>query len=376
VAGLFLQETIMNMNTKRNIDAATVREAARGRWIEILAALAPELDNALSKPGRHVGCPVHGGKDGFRLFKDVDLSGGGVCNSCGPYSDGFALIRWLKDVDFPSALSLVNDVALGSSYMVPKPVRKPVQPCDRQAGESVKYRLNEMWRQAFDPLSIKSDLLWGYLESRGLRIHRRADIRNLRLHPGLKSFNEDGRYEGSYPCILALVQNTDGLPVTLHRTYITHEGTKAPVQSAKKMMPIIPGGRVQGAACRLTKGSTSIGVCEGIETALAVWLATGMAVWPCLNAALLGMFEPPPGVRLVWIWGDRDANLAGQKATAQLKEKLDLSGVENSIWIPSADLLPHLNSGKSTDWLDVLTELGPHAFPLAIIEPYKYNQAA
>ena len=366
----------MNMNTKRNIDAATVREAARGRWIEILAELAPELDNALSKPGRHVGCPVHGGKDGFRLFKDVDLSGGGVCNSCGPHPDGFALIRWLKGVDFPGALSLVNDAALGSSGRVPTLVRKPVQPRGRQAGESVKDRLNEMWRQAFDPLSIKSDLLWGYFEGRGLRIQHRADVRNLRLHPGLKSFDEDGRYEGTHPCILALVQNPGGLPVTLHRTYITREGGKAPVQSAKKMMPIIPGSRVQGAACRLAQGSPSIGVCEGIETALAVWLATGMPVWPCLNAALLGMFEPPPDVRLVWIWGDRDASLAGQKAAAQLKEKLDSSGVGNSIWIPGADLLPHLNGGKSTDWLDVLTGLGPHAFPSSRIEPCKYSQAA
>ncbi|ECS4958781.1 zinc-binding protein, partial [Salmonella enterica subsp. enterica serovar Typhimurium] len=49
--------------------ADTVREAANGNWLFILAALAPHLEPALRKPGRHVSCPIHGGKDGFRLFK-------------------------------------------------------------------------------------------------------------------------------------------------------------------------------------------------------------------------------------------------------------------------------------------------------------------
>ncbi|MGB5675668.1 MAG: primase-helicase zinc-binding domain-containing protein, partial [Gemmatimonadota bacterium] len=80
---------------KNPIDAREVRAHAADRWIEILGAVAPALEPALSHPGRHVPCPVHGGKDGFRLFRDVDRTGGGVCNTCGSFHDGFALLMWV-----------------------------------------------------------------------------------------------------------------------------------------------------------------------------------------------------------------------------------------------------------------------------------------
>ncbi|MBZ3672428.1 hypothetical protein JT305_10370 [Salmonella enterica subsp. enterica serovar Senftenberg] len=74
-----------------------------------LAALAPHLEPALRKHGRHVSCPIHGGKDGFRLFKDAHLTGGGVCNTCGANHDGFELLMWLNNWDFKQCLSEVGD---------------------------------------------------------------------------------------------------------------------------------------------------------------------------------------------------------------------------------------------------------------------------
>jgi hypothetical protein len=143
------------------------------------------------------------------------------------------------------------------------------------------------------------------------------------------------------------------------------------------MMPLVPGRVVQGAACRLTRGQASLGVCEGIETAMAVWLATGIAVWPTLNAALLSLFEPPPGVKTVWIWGDDDLSKTGELAALALKKKLDAANVESGIWIPDAGILPASGKRKGVDWLDVLTECGPHAFPLAATgEPREYRKAA
>lgn len=364
---------------KRNIDATVVRNAAHGRWIEILTALAPELDAALSKPGRHVSCPVHGGKNGFRLFKDADWLGGGVCNTCGSFHDGFALLRWLKCVDFPTIVEMVNEIVLGGSVIQPRRLaRKPIQPAP-PPDESIRVRLNATWGQAFPHISPKASLMWTYFQNRGINLSVKESVNNLRLHPGLKSFDEDGKYEGTYPCILALVQDRDGQPVTIHRTYITHDGLKAPVENAKKMMPLIPGRAVQGAACRLTRSLASLGVCEGIETALAVWLATGVAVWPTLNAPLLSLFDPPPGVKIVWIWGDNDLSKTGELAALELKKKLDAANVESGIWIPDASILPAASSTprKGVDWLDVLTECGPHAFPLASVgEPREYRKAA
>jgi putative DNA primase/helicase len=41
----------------------------------------------------------------------VAESGGVVCNQCGPFADGFAVVKWFKDVNFPEALQLVADAA-------------------------------------------------------------------------------------------------------------------------------------------------------------------------------------------------------------------------------------------------------------------------
>ena len=46
-------------------NAKAVKEQARGRWLEILPLLDARLSDAVARAGKHVPCPVHGGKDGF-----------------------------------------------------------------------------------------------------------------------------------------------------------------------------------------------------------------------------------------------------------------------------------------------------------------------
>ena len=74
----------------------TVAEAASGHWSYIASCIAPELDQAITKAGRHVPCPKHGGKDGFRVFKDFEETGGGSSNRDGQFSNGFKLLCWLQ----------------------------------------------------------------------------------------------------------------------------------------------------------------------------------------------------------------------------------------------------------------------------------------
>jgi|TARA_B100000446_G_scaffold184352_1_gene206126 hypothetical protein len=97
-------------------DASKVREKASGRWLEILAYLAyDQLGEAIQKPKKHHTCPIHGttnksGKgDGFKFFKDVVDSGGGVCNTCGPFPDGFLLLQEVKGWDFKTTLAHVAE---------------------------------------------------------------------------------------------------------------------------------------------------------------------------------------------------------------------------------------------------------------------------
>lgn len=92
------------------IDVNTVREAARGHWDAIFCALAPTLKAAMQRPGKHVACPVHGGKDGFRLFPDYEQAGSCVCNTCGTFRDGFAALEWLHGWSFAETLEKVARV--------------------------------------------------------------------------------------------------------------------------------------------------------------------------------------------------------------------------------------------------------------------------
>lgn len=102
------------------MNAADVREAAAGRWADIL----PRLDipgDALT--GRHGPCPGCGGRDRFR-FDDKDGRGTWICGQGGePVSgDGFALLHHVKGWDFGRALREVAYVlGMSREQRAPRP---------------------------------------------------------------------------------------------------------------------------------------------------------------------------------------------------------------------------------------------------------------
>ena len=64
------------MKHEYEYETQQVKEDACGRWERVLLTLAPLLKDAMERKGKHVPCPVHGGRDGFRVFRDVDETGG------------------------------------------------------------------------------------------------------------------------------------------------------------------------------------------------------------------------------------------------------------------------------------------------------------
>ncbi|HYN78753.1 MAG TPA: primase-helicase zinc-binding domain-containing protein, partial [Lamprocystis sp. (in: g-proteobacteria)] len=247
------------------LDAAFVRQHARGQWNGILGRLAPPLDQALSRPGRHVPCPVHGGRDGFRVFKDANETGGGICNTCGSFHDGFALMMWANNWGFREALEAVaQDLRLdvGGTWTTPRAQLRPsVAPVQRQDYAVAEAALRRVWSETLDPQDPKALPLRRYLLRRG--IDAEPDPRVVRLHPGL-GYYQDRRRIGTYPAIIARVTGAQGEPVSLHRIYLTPDGRKAQVESPKKMM--VPMGPVVGGAIRLYPAGTTLGITEGIET--------------------------------------------------------------------------------------------------------------
>lgn len=85
---------------KFNID--DIKSRAAGRWKEIIVAVASISEEFLEN--RHGPCPIHGGKDKWRPFRDFAQTGGCVCNDCGKMGDGLETIQKLTGKTFGDAI--------------------------------------------------------------------------------------------------------------------------------------------------------------------------------------------------------------------------------------------------------------------------------
>lgn len=349
------------------LDVRHVANAANGRWADIFSALTGhKLDQAFERVGRHVGCPMHGGHDGFRLFRDVHQTGGAICNQCGSFADGFALLEWLQGWSFYESLVAVAahlGIEGSDADVVPEPQATPRQALVMPSSPDpalVRMKLREVWSASLPITAPEAKPVREYLRRRGYLGSALADTGHVRFHPRL-AYVEDDEFVGHFPAMIAMVWDRHGNPASIHRTYIEPDGRKAAVDKPKKLMMAAGGrGSLSGGAIPLGAATGVLGVSEGIETALSARCATGMTVWPCISAVLLERFVPPEGVHSVVIWADKDRNDRGQQAAKVLKKRLWDMGMKCCVMLPT-DPIPE--SAKSVDWNDVYVQRGISAFP-------------
>ncbi len=341
------------------MEISEIKELCRGRWDQVFSSLAPSLGQALEvlhPAPRHVPCPVHGGKDGFRFFRDVLDTGGGVCNTCGSKSDGIAMISWVNDWSVGTTLKELTNYLGGRSITVPAPrVQKSQQEVDAENARILK-NLGETWRQTVaisEPIAEPARL---YLARRGLPT---TIYPSVRFHASLP-FYEERKFKGSYPAIVAMVEDVNGNPVTLHRTYLSPDGNKAPVAEPKKSMMYPSNRSMTGAAIRLSKPSPILGLAEGIETTLSGMFAMGIPGWATITAELMESVMLPPEVTHVVIWADKDVSGRGEEAAKALIQRLWSEKRVATAFLP-IDPIPQ--GKKGVDWNDVLIQKGVGGFP-------------
>jgi putative DNA primase/helicase len=185
-----------------------------------------------------------------------------------------------------------------------------------------------------DPVSL-------YLRRRGL-----AGLvpEHLRLHPSLTYW--DGGDRGRWPAMVAPLIRPDGLVLALHRTYLTPDGSKAPVPTVKKLTGAA--GPLAGACIPLHAPQHGvIGIAEGIETAQAAHLASGLPTVAAYCAGNLAAYTWPPGVNRIVVFADADP--AGAAAAQALKARAIRAGLSVAVMTPAM---------PGADWCDVWAQRG------------------
>jgi putative DNA primase/helicase len=123
--------------------------------------------------------------------------------------------------------------------------------------------------------------------------------------------------------MVAVVRGGDGDVRAIHRTYLTPEGGKAPVEPVRMML-----GPTGGGAVRLPGGHVVdlIAVTEGIEDGLRIRDQLGCETWAGLSASGITNIEVPRRVRRVILVPDCDG--VGWAATGALERRLVANGVQ------------------------------------------------
>lgn len=292
------------------------KEAAQGRWRDILASLGVPT-GALRKKAQ--ACPMCGGTDRF-VFDDRHGNGDYFCRQCGA-GDGFGLLQKLHGWDFMQALREVERV-IGDVKPNKKPMTRVLM--DTEV-------ITKLW-QTGKPI-MAGDPVDAYLCGRGI---------SLPSWPKAIRFADRWKHSPSQkylPCMFAMFRSANGEIGTIHRTYL------APVIPRRMFLPAkIP----VGGAIQLFAPAETMGVAEGIETALSAALLFKMPVWATTSERLLRDWQPPPGARNITIFADNDANYVGHAAAYHCANRLALrKGYRVRVMAPD---------GEGNDWNDVLKE--------------------
>jgi putative DNA primase/helicase len=294
-----------------------------------LSALLERLVN-LRRTGHNcwrATCPAHG--TGRNTALSVKLEGGRILLNCFAGCEAEAV---LDALGFDGWRGLYDSALWAEKPLARPDFPPPIPDHDRQA------KLERLWQSAH-PIQ-QGDVVSRYLEARGLKLEAFPSV--LRFHPALDYWH-DKKKLGTFPAMLARVEHPEHGIVALHRTYLTNEGSKAPVPEVKKLTSAVATGATKGAAIPLYAPTERLALAEGIETALAVHMASGWPVWSCVSVAGLSAIELPRTVREVLIAADHDG--MGISVGRALAHKLAKNGLKVSMAIP-----PEFKQ----DWLDVL----------------------
>ena len=303
-------------------------EAAKGRWSEIFEYYG--LPPVTGKNHFKGECPVCGALGKYRV-DDRDGSGSWIC-VCGS-GDGMSLLVKTQGKSF-SAISTEVDQIIGNHYRH-----------EKIPAHSSAARLRQRTISKFAKLApLRGTAGAGYLQHRGI----------TRLPADAIRFCDKQRHAGKvYQALYALATDDKGELCYLHRTLLEGEH-KAPLgESAKRQKSMQEENYLEYArsvAIRMFPVSSTLGIAEGIETALSCYQIYGVNTWAVMNSNFMKKFRAPAGVKHLVVFADMDRHSAtGQAAAfecahANLLAKNDLLKVSVR-WPDNGDFNDMLQNG-------------------------------
>lgn len=202
-------------------------------------------------------------------------------------------------------------LALPADDLAPQQNRLPAP---RGSPESAR-RLYAMSRP------ISGTLAQTYLGTRG--IGTVSDRDPLRFHPFCYYRPDEDSPTETWPALIAAVTDLGGRITGVHRTWLARSGgDKAPIGCPRRAI-----GDLLGHGVRFGLADDVMAAGEGIETVLSLRMALPtLPMVAALSANHLAALLFPPSVRRLYV--ARDADAAGDTATANLSNRAEAAGIE------------------------------------------------
>lgn len=277
------------------------KDAAKGRWPEIYSHFGFQII-----PNKHQACPMcdRKGSSGIRIH-DKTGNGDWIC-VCGN-GTGLSLLVESSGLPFAEIAKQVDEIIGNKSDRIIKPKLTGIP----KKIASTSKPINGTWSEY-------------YLKERGI-----INLPTMSVHhcDSVPYFNNQGQKVGNYEAMVATVTDAQTLEILQqHITYL--DGSKKIYRKVRNITDVdykVP-------VIRLMDAEKTLGIAEGIETALSVHDKYDVKCWSTINSGFMKRFRAPKGVTKLYIFADNDRSATGHAAAfecarANLSSKNDVSDV-------------------------------------------------
>lgn len=160
-----------------------------------------------------------------------------------------------------------------------------------------------------------AEIVAGAEDAAGTRVETYLRRRGITATPLPPSIRFLANAYNHYGALVALATDTEGQVHGLQLIYLAEDGRKAPLKVQKRTNKAHDGWS-DVAAVRFP-GTAPVVLCEGVETALSVWQATGQESWACLGISNIARAPLPDGAPVIVA---RDGDAPNSKADQQLRQ--------------------------------------------------------